>query len=190
MDDHPQPHPGKPSKHGGKDGHHHQHNQHHGKDKGRKRPGGFSLAKPAPPTVWEVMMRACNRPAESSAPASHTEYYEAWRDHPGVRHVYAKLHLAPRYNPCKYYRDWHVDNRVTFGVIVARRGVLDHATSANLAGNAIGLAFPQVVVRDGSALLVYSFSGPGGIPGATHLPAYPGVWERGRGRGDLAALAA
>lgn len=38
-------------------------------------------------------------------------------------------------------QDWNADNRVTFGAIVSRRGVLDYITNQQ---NPVGLAHPQV----------------------------------------------
>lgn len=121
-------------------------------------------------TVWEIMLYACNK-TETRGPHSHKEYYEAWRDYASVRRVYSKLEIEPRYNPCKYYREWHHDTSITFGVVVSRRGVIDQATMNG--GNPLGLAFPQVVVREGSALVAYSYAGPGKVPGTSAM-AFPG----------------
>jgi hypothetical protein len=88
-----------------------------------------------------------------------------------VRRVYSKLNLTACYNPCKYHENWYRDTTITFGVVVSRRGVIDAVTGSG--ENPIGLAFPQVVVRDGSALVVYSYSGPQQVPGYGML-AFPG----------------
>lgn len=127
-------------------------------------------------TVWELMLHACNK-TETPGPHSHKEYYEAWRDYASVRRVYSKLEIEPRYNPCKYYRDWHHDTSITFGVLVSRRGVIDQATMNG--GNPLGLAFPQVVVREGSALVAYSYAGPGKVPGTSAM-AFPGELRGGK----------
>jgi hypothetical protein len=117
------------------------------------------------------MLYAANRTASPGTP-SHQEYYEVWRDSSRVRRLYGKLELEPRFNPCKFYRDWYRDTRITFGVLVPRRGVVDTVTNAGK--NPVGLAFPQVVVRDGAALLVYSYSGPNEVPGGGAW-AFPGI---------------
>lgn len=122
-------------------------------------------------TVWEIMLQAADHPQTSPVPQSHEEYYALWRDHPMVRRVYSKLNLTACYNPCKYHKNWYRDTTITFGVVVSRRGVIDAVTGSG--ENPIGLAFPQVVVRDGSALVVYSYSGPQQVPGYGML-AFPG----------------
>jgi hypothetical protein len=71
-------------------------------------------------------------------------------------------------------QDWNTDNRITFGAIVSRRGVLDYITNQQ---NPVGLAYPQVAVVGGVMLVVYSFSGPLGLPGGAvdqSIRAYPG----------------
>jgi hypothetical protein len=127
-------------------------------------------------TVWELMLHAAGR-APSPGPQSHEEYYDLWREYSSVRRVYTKLGIEPRFNPCKFVKEWHRDTRVTFGVLVSRRGVLDTVTPNG--GNPVGLAFPQIVVREGSALVVYSFSGPKQVPGKQEM-AFPGENFRSR----------
>jgi hypothetical protein len=65
-----------------------------------------------------------------------------------------------------------LDNTITFGVVVSRRGVLQYITEQD---NPVGVAYPQVAVVGGAMLVVYSFSGPKGIPDSNGVPlAYPG----------------
>lgn len=127
-------------------------------------------------TVWELMLLSCNR-TRTPGPHTHKEYYEVWRDYASVRRVYSRLQIEARFNPCKYYRDWHRDTKITFGVLVSRRGVIDQATLNG--DNPLGLAFPAVAVREGSALVVYSYSGPHRVPG-TGAMAFPGGLMAGK----------
>uniref|UniRef100_A0A383V3P6 Uncharacterized protein n=1 Tax=Tetradesmus obliquus TaxID=3088 RepID=A0A383V3P6_TETOB len=101
-------------------------------------------------------------------------YYKWWKEHYFLRNLYMNLRIPPKTNPCKYYKDWNADNRVTFGAIVSRRGVLDYITNQQ---NPVGLAHPQVAVVGGLMLVVYSFSGPLGLPGVMDqsIRAYPGI---------------
>jgi hypothetical protein len=152
-----------------------QHKQGH-KHTSMPKKDALSKKELAKKTVWELMLHSAGR-APTPGPQSHEEYYDLWRDYSSVRRVYNKLDLEPRYNPCKFVKDWHRDTRVTFGVLVSRRGVIDTVTANG--GNPIGLAFPQIVVREGSALVVYSFSGPKQVPGRPEM-AFPGETQCSR----------
>lgn len=104
--------------------------------------------------------------------STYSSYYQFWREHYFLRNLYMNLRIPPKINPCKYYKDWQYDNTVTFGALVSRRGVLDYVTNQ---ANPVGVAYPQVAVVGGSMLIVYSFSGPLGIPDSQGAPkAYPG----------------
>ncbi|KAF8065468.1 hypothetical protein HT031_003069 [Scenedesmus sp. PABB004] len=101
--------------------------------------------------------------------ANYFGYYDYWREHFFLRNLYMNL----RDNPCKYYKDWAIDNEITFGAIVSRRGVLEYVTNQ---ANPVGVAYPAVAVVGGSMLVIFSFSGPAGLPDTDGAPlAYPGV---------------
>lgn len=146
-----------------------QHKQGH-KHASMPKKDALSKKELAKKTVWELMLHSAGR-APTPGPQSHEEYYDLWREYSSVRRVYNKLEIEPRFNPCKFVKDWHRDTRVTFGVLVSRRGVINTVTANG--GNPVGLAFPQIVVREGSALVVYSFSGPKQVPGRPEM-AFPG----------------
>eukprot|EP00775_Hariotina_reticulata_P007431 gene7431-7640_t len=101
-------------------------------------------------------------------------YYQYWREYYFLRNLYMNLRIPPKVNPCKFYKEWSSDNTITFGTVVSRRGVIEFASTPQ--ANPVGLAFPQVAVRGGTMLIVYSYSGPYGAPdGQGGVLAYPGV---------------
>lgn len=73
---------------------------------------------------------------------------------------------------CRYYKDWIVDNSVTFGAINSKHGVTEFVSQGD---NPVGLAAPAVAVRGGSMLITYSYSGPFNVPTTNGgIRAFPG----------------
>jgi hypothetical protein len=56
-------------------------------------------------------------------------YYQYWREYYFLRNLYMNLRIPPKVNPCKFYKDWALDNTVTFGAVVSRRGVIEFAST-------------------------------------------------------------
>lgn len=81
-------------------------------------------------------------------------------------HHMLRLHLL------RYYKDWIIDNDITFGAINSKHGVIEFVSQGD---NPVGLAAPALAVRGGSMLITYSFSGPFNIPLSNGgIRAYPG----------------
>lgn len=79
---------------------------------------------------------------------------------------------------CRYYKDWIIDNEVTFGAINSKHGVIEFVSQGD---NPVGLAAPTLAVRGGSLLIAYSYSGPFNVPMSNGgIKAYPGK-RRGAG---------
>jgi hypothetical protein len=73
---------------------------------------------------------------------------------------------------CRYYKDWIVDNSITFGAINSKHGVIEFVSQGD---NPVGLAAPAVAVRGGSMLITYSYSGPFNVPTTNGgIRAFPG----------------
>lgn len=73
----------------------------------------------------------------------------------------------------RYYKDWVIDNEVTFGAINSKHGVIEFVSQGD---NPVGLAAPSVAVRGGSMLIAFSYSGPYNVPMTNGgIKAYPGA---------------
>lgn len=76
---------------------------------------------------------------------------------------------------CRYYKDWIIDNDITFGAINSKHGVIEFVSQGE---NPVGLAAPALAVRGGSMLITYSYSGPFNVPSSNGgIRAYPGAPE-------------
>jgi hypothetical protein len=101
------------------------------------------------------------------------QYYTYWKEYYFLRNLYMNIRIPIQQNPCKLYNNWSEDNEVSLGVVMKAKGVIEYATPQVAFTNPIGLAYPQVAVRGGTMLVVYSFAGPYNIT-FTNFPAFPG----------------
>ena len=101
------------------------------------------------------------------------EYYTYWKEYYFLRNLYMNIRIPIQQNPCKLYNNWSEDNEVSLGVVMKAKGVIEYATPTVAFTNPMGLAYPQVAVRGGTMLVVYSFAGPYNIT-YTNFPAFPG----------------
>lgn len=89
-------------------------------------------------------------------------------------HQTKTCHQIPK-TSCRYYKDWIIDNDITFGAINSKHGVIEFVSQGE---NPVGLAAPALAVRGGSMLITYSYSGPFNVPSSNGgIRAYPGASE-------------
>lgn len=101
--------------------------------------------------------------------------------HQVEHHKWSSQAVLKKYSSChpfttppasRYYKDWIIDNDITFGAINSKHGVIEFVTQGD---NPVGIAAPALAVRGGSMLITYSYSGPYSIPLSNGgIRAFPG----------------
>lgn len=102
---------------------------------------------------------------------AHQVEHHKWSSQ-AVLKQYSSCHPFTTPPASRYYKDWIIDNDITFGAVNSKHGVIEFVTQGD---NPVGIAAPALAVRGGSMLITYSYSGPYSIPLSNGgIRAFPG----------------